>query len=109
MNENLEKLIKLMKENPEMPVVPMVYMEASGGDCGYFVGRINDVEIGEAFSTDYTVDAIFKKSDNFYQKYDTVEYLLGDEAVMDMGYLEIEEYYNNLSWRKCILVDIDRA
>ncbi len=55
-------LLKLVEENPSLPIVPMTHYEVVGGDSGYWMGKIESVEIKEYVVADWNGDEsiIFK-------------------------------------------------
>lgn len=58
------KLIELVKENPELPIVPLTHYEVLGGDTGYWLGNIENVELKEYAINEWEEESpvIFKES-----------------------------------------------
>lgn len=40
-------MLELVKENPSLPIIPMTHYEVCGGDFGYWMGKVESVDIRE--------------------------------------------------------------
>lgn len=98
--KKIDKLLKLIKENPYLPIVPMVDGEIAGDDYSYYVGKWGDSCIDEYF---IELGHIFFKSDD--DMYEVLEYIEDDIPESDE---ECRKLYENLPWKKAIIVYIRR-
>ena len=104
--KNRDELFRLMKENPELPIVPMVDSEICGGDFAYYMGVWGWAEIDEILICENNYDSIEFKSD--HDIYNTLYHYLKPEQYDELpdNYDLCEEIYNNLPWKKVIVVFI---
>lgn len=59
------KMLELVKENPELPIVPMIHYEVCGGNYGYWLGRIESVEVKEYAINEWNEDESILFRDDF--------------------------------------------
>lgn len=104
--KNRNELFHLMKENPELPVVPMVDSEICGDDFAYYMGCWGRAEIDEILICENDYERIEFKSD--HDVYDTLYHYLKPEQHDELPDNDdlCEEIYNNLPWKKAIVVFI---
>lgn len=100
------RLLELVRENPSLPIVPMTYFEVCCGDSGYWLGKIESVEIKEYAVNEWNEDdaVLFKDEEGAEDK------LI--EAIAEYKYDGTEEDYNRAvkeaekMWTKAIVVRI---
>ena len=100
------ELLKLVEENPNLPIVTMTHYDVCGGDNGYWLGKMESVEVKEyainEWSEDYGV--VFKDSK------EDIERLV--EFVAEYKYKGTEEDCAkaekdvNEMWKKAIVIRI---
>lgn len=106
-NEMTEKLLRLVAENPKLPIVPMAFYEVVGGDFGWWLGEITDVEIRE-----YALDEWYGDGSVIYRDdFGAEEHLI--EGIAEEKYNGTDEDYKKAKeeaaaiWKKAIIVRIN--
>ena len=105
--ERLDELFKLINENPELPILPMVDSEIVADDCySRWIASWGNAEITEYINGENYF--YFKNLDDFHEVEKTLCDIIGwDEYEKINGYEEAVKAYNNLSWIRAIVVNID--
>ena len=104
--ERLDELFKLIKDNPELPILLMVDSEIVADD-GYvrWSASWGSSEIDEYYITKEKVH--FKDDDDWEEIADVLSSEFGYDVYEGMSDTTAKEVYNNLSWIRAIVVNID--
>ena len=104
--ERLAELFRRIKENPELPILPMVDSEIVADD-GYarWSASWGSSEIDEYYITKEKVH--FKDDDDWEEIADVLSSEFGYDVYEGMSDTTAKEVYNNLSWIRAIVVNID--
>lgn len=102
-NTHLAQLLDLMKENPHLPVVPMVQSEIVCDDSfAYWMGRWGSARVDLYLVTDSRI--LFKGDDDIY---DSLLHIMDADKLDNMTMEEMVKAYDDLPWKKAIIVYID--
>lgn len=99
----LAQLLDLMKENPHLPVVPMVRSEIVCDDSwAYWMGSWGNAQVDLYLLTDSRV--LFKGDDDAY---DVLLHFMDPDKLDNMTTKEMYVAYDDLPWKKAIIVYIE--
>lgn len=99
---NRQKLIMLVANNPELPVIPMVSYDCVADDCGYWLSRFGNVEIGEIYVGEEKV--YIRDKDDWNDIFDDISTAW---EVANLSDEEAEKKVDSLDWKKGIIVYIE--
>lgn len=103
---NREELFRLMQENPDLPVFPIVDGEIAGEICEYWLGTWGVARVDE-----YIIALGNERGEMFIKGNSNVlEVLaryLSDDEFNALTVESCRSRYNNLPWKKAIIVYID--
>lgn len=102
---NTKELLRICEKHPELPIVPLVDGEIFEDDCGWNMGSLKDVEVGEV--ADYN-DRYFDDREDFKDYFCGFNSTDIDEAFGDDN-AAIEKYLDKVAdehFRKAIIVYI---
>lgn len=103
---NRAELFRLMQEHPDLPIIPIVDSRVVADECGYWMGSLGRTRIDEYIITEgHKRGEVFINGDT--NVLDVVERYISDEDFEALTVEACRSYYDNLPWKKAIIVYID--
>ena len=99
---NRRKLLEMVADNPELPVIPMVSYDCVADDCGYWLSRFGNVEIGEIYEGEEKV--YIRDKDDWNEIFEDISTAW---EVANLSDEEAEKKVDSLDWKKGIIVYIE--
>ena len=92
----------MVADNPELPVIPMVSYDCVADDCGYWLSRFGNVEIGEIYEGEEKV--YIRDKDDWNEIFEDISTAW---EVANLSDEEAEKKVDSLDWKKGIIVYIE--
>ena len=96
---NRRKLLEMVADNPE---IPMVSYDCVADDCGYWLSRFGNVEIGEIYEGEEKV--YIRDKDDWNEIFEDISTAW---EVANLSDEEAEKKVDSLDWKKGIIVYIE--
>ena len=100
-------LLKLIEENPTLPIVPMTYYEVLGGDSGYWLGKIESIEIREYAINEWNdEDAVMFRDEPDAEK-SLIDSIIKFKYNDDENHIDDAKRDAEAMWTKAIIIRIN--
>ncbi len=100
MKNNFQKFLDLVQKNPDLEVIPVMDSDVGADRYDRWYGDWGSCEIGESI---HTKDGVYTREDYYWE---VLRSVFGAEAVAAMDDEEERMQYEELPWKKAIIVYI---